>query len=86
VTVDPNRNLSDGLLPSGMALSFAEARAGTQSDALPGMDPTQLRCEALDARVRAIDERASEAQARQNTTRLAALRRDDREEQYRMHC
>lgn len=89
VAVDPEQNVADGLLPSQVVASAAPAGTEDAPVASARPDPATLhrhQCDALEARIKAIEEQSGEAVAMGTQERLSALRREYRDAQYRMLC
>jgi hypothetical protein len=83
LVIDPDQNLAEG-----MPRSKGESAVQGQPRAA-GADAASLRklqCDALAARIRAIDDSAQPAPTAQQQERLAALRRDYRSEMARKGC
>lgn len=87
VMVDPNQNLAQGL-PRGK-IDFSAAHPHSTTVKTASAEPGTLhrfQCEALQAKVHAIDDQARQPLTAPEQDRLASLRKEARDAQFRLKC
>lgn len=87
VMVDPNQNLAQGLPRGKIDFSAVHPHSATvkTASAEPGT-LHRFQCEALQAKVHAIDDQARQPLTAPEQDRLASLRKEARDAQFRLKC